>query len=84
MKEDILDQVGADSCFRIGKKFWELFFGFFFFFFFFFFGLFRVYPQHVEVPGLGVELELQLPSSATATAMPNLSPICDLCCSSQQ
>ena len=37
----------------------------FFFFFFFFFGL---HLPHIEVPRLGVELELQLPSYTTATA----------------
>ena len=38
--------------------------------------------QHIEVPSLGVELELQL--LATATAMPDLSCICNLHYSSQQ
>ena len=37
--------------------------------------------QHVEVPRLGVELELQLLAYATATTMPDLSHIYDLCCS---
>ena len=32
----------------------------------------------MEVPRLGVELELQLPAYATATAMPDPSHICDL------
>ena len=32
----------------------------------------------MEVPRLGVELELQLPAYATATAMPDLSHVCDL------
>ena len=32
----------------------------------------------MEVPRLGVELELQLPAYTTATATPNLSYICDL------
>ena len=32
----------------------------------------------MEVPGLGVELELQLPAYATATAMPDPSLVCDL------
>ena len=32
----------------------------------------------MEVPRLGVELELQLPAYATATATPDLSCICDL------
>ena len=34
--------------------------------------------RHMEVPRLGVESELQLPAYATATAMPDLSYICDL------
>ena len=34
--------------------------------------------QHMEVPRLGVESELQLPASTTATATPDLSRICDL------
>ena len=38
----------------------------------------------MEVPRLGVELELQLPAYATATAMPDLSHICDLHCSFRQ
>ena len=38
----------------------------------------------MEVPRLRVELEVQLPATATATAMQDLSRICDLDCSSQQ
>ena len=54
---------------------------FFFFFFFCFLGL----PlQHMEVPRLGVQLELQPPAYAIATAMPDLSRICDLYHSSRQ
>ena len=34
--------------------------------------------QPVEVPRVGVSLELQLPAYATATAMPDPSHICDL------
>ena len=37
--------------------------------------------QHLAVPGLGVESELQLPAYTTATAVQDLSRICDLCCS---
>ena len=37
-----------------------------------------LYPWHVEVPRLGVELELQLPAYAMATAMPGPSCVCDL------
>ena len=37
-------------------------------FFFFFFCFLGPHPQHMEVPRLGVELEMQLPAYATATA----------------
>ena len=33
---------------------------------------------HTEVPRLGVQSELQLPAYTTATAMPDLSIICNL------
>ena len=39
---------------------------------------------HMEVPRLGVELELHLTANTTATATPDPSHICDLCCSLQQ
>ena len=38
----------------------------------------------MEVPRLGVKLELQLPAYTTATAMPDVSCICDLHHSSWQ
>ena len=38
----------------------------------------------MEVPRLGVELELQLPASATTTAVKDLSHVCDLHRSSWQ
>ena len=38
----------------------------------------------MEVPRLGVELELQLPTYATATAMPDPSQVCNLHHSPQQ
>ena len=38
----------------------------------------------MEVPRLGVHSELQLPTYTTATAMRDLSPICELCHSLQQ
>ena len=41
----------------------------------------RLHLQHMEVPRLAVESELQLPAYSTATAPPGLSHICDLCCS---
>ena len=51
------------------------------FFIFVFLGL---HPQHMEVPTLGVELELQLPAYATATATWDLSQVFNLHHSSQQ
>ena len=42
------------------------------------------HPQHMEVPKLGVKLELQPPAYATAIAMPDLSLVCDLHHSSGQ
>ena len=51
--------------------------------FFFFFFLWP-HPQHMEVPRLGVELELQLLACITATATPDLSHIWDLHHSSRQ
>ena len=48
------------------------------FFFFFSFFFFRPHPWYMEVPRLGVELELQLSAYTTAKAMPDLSYICDL------
>ena len=38
----------------------------------------------MEVPRLGTELEMQLPAYAIATAMLDLSHICDLHCSLRQ
>ena len=34
--------------------------------------------RHVDVPGLGAELELELLAHATATASQDLSHVCDL------
>ena len=53
-------------------------------FYFVFFWLFRATSQHMDVPRLGVELELQLLAYATATATWDLSHVCDLHHSSQQ
>ena len=41
---------------------------------FFFFCFLGPPPQHMEVPRLGVEMELQLPASTTATATPRSEP----------
>ena len=49
--------------------------------FFFFLG---PYPQHMEVPGLGVKSELQLPAYATATGTPDPSYTCNRHCSFRQ
>ena len=43
----------------------------------FFFFFLRLHLQHMEVPGLGVSSELQLPPNAT-TAKPDMSCVCDL------
>ena len=55
--------------------------GFLLLFFFHFLGL---HPQHMEVPRLGVESELQLQAYARATATPDPSQVCDPHHSSQQ
>ena len=54
----------------------------FFFFFFFFFGF--GFSWHMEVPWLGVQLELQLPAYTTAPATPDQSRLFDLHHSSWQ
>ena len=46
--------------------------------------IFLFFPQHVEVPRLGVKSELQLPAYTAATAMWDPSCICDLQHSSRQ
>ena len=51
---------------------------------FFFFCFLVPNPWLVEVPRLGVKLELQLPACATAIATRDLSQVCDLHHSSQQ
>ena len=58
--------------------------GYLSFFLSFFYCFLRPYPQHMEVPKLGVQLELQLPAYITATARPDPSLIFDLNQSSQQ
>ena len=47
-------------------------------FLFFYFFFLRMHPQHMEVPKLGVKLELQPPVYTTATATQDLSCVCDL------
>ena len=56
--------------------FFNYFFHYFLIIFFIIFSFLQPYLWHIEVPGLGVESELQLP--ATATATPDLSHICNL------
>ena len=53
----------------------------FFHLFFFYIG---PHPQHLEVPRLGVKIDLHLPAYATSTAMQDPSRVCDLHYSSQQ
>ena len=62
------------QCFILqnGEKNYDASQGYLFFYFFVFLGL------YIEVPRLGVELELQLLAYTTATAMPGLSHVCDL------
>ena len=43
-----------------------------------------LHPQHMKVPRLGVQLELQLPTYTTATATPDPSLVFDLYHSSRQ
>ena len=52
--------------------------------FFVFLPFFGLLPRHVDVPRLGVELELQPPAYARATETSNPSHICDLHHSSWQ
>ena len=49
-----------------------------FFFFVFFFVFLGPHLRHMEVPRLGIELEMQLPAHATTMAMPDLNRICKL------
>ena len=56
----------------------------FYFFLSFFFCFLGLYPQHMEVPRLRVQSELQLPAYTTATAMEDPSQLWDLHHSSRQ
>ena len=53
-------------------------------FIFYFLIILGPHPWHMEVPRLGVTLELQLLAYATASATPDPSHSCDLHCSLQQ
>ena len=57
---------------------------FIYFFIFFIFCFLGLYPQHMEVPGLRIELELQLLTYTPTTATSDPSRVCDLHHSSQQ
>ena len=56
----------------------------FFLFIYLFLWFLGPYPWHMEVPRLGIELELQLLAYTTAAAMPDLSQVCNLHHSSWQ
>ena len=47
----------------------------------YYFFFLRPHLQHMEVPRLGMKLEVQLQTYTTAIATLDLSHICDLCCS---
>ena len=51
---------------------------------FVFWSFLGLHLRHMEVPRLGVELELQPPAYTTATAKPDLSCVCNLYHSSWQ
>ena len=55
------------------KVFWSDFFWFFFLFFFWFLEL---HLWHMDIPRLGVKMELQLPAYTTATATQDPSLVC--------
>ena len=56
----------------------------FYFYLFIYLVFLGLYPHHMEVPRLGVELEMQLLSYTTATAMPDPGWVCNLYHSSRQ
>ena len=58
--------------------------GRFLFLFLFLFCLLGPHPQHMEVPRLEVQLELQLLAYTTVTARPDPSHVCNLLWSSRQ
>ena len=66
-----------DTPFKVIIKQWLYFHGHFF-------NFLGLHLQHMEVPRLGVESQLQLSATATATAAPDLSCVCDLHHSSRQ
>ena len=76
----------SQNCYNLGTKGSNsFFFSFLFFFsFFFFFCFLGLHPEHMEIPRLVVESELQLPAYITATATRDPSHVCDLHHSSGQ
>ena len=52
--------------------------------FYFIFAFLGPYLQHMDIPRLGAESELQLPAYATATALPDPSHLCNPHCSLPQ
>ena len=71
--EDVINMVQKGRAYKC--------FGYFSLFFFVFLG---PHPQHIEVPKLGVESQLQLLAYTLATATPDPSHVWDLNRSSQQ
>ena len=77
--------IGHCETFFLKDSFLFFFLSFlFFFFFFFFFWFLLLPPQHMAVPSLGVQLELQLLAYTRATATQDLSHVYDLYNSSGQ
>ena len=79
---------GAGAAFKSktkqNKKDYSKFCLYSYFLCFFFLSFLGLHPQHMEVPRLGVELELSLLVCATVTAMQDPSHVCNLHHSSQQ
>ena len=72
------------TCMHIHRGMYIFIFFYFFLFFSFIFCFLRLFLQYMEVPRLGVKLELQLLAYTTTTAMQDLSCICELHHSSGQ
>ena len=83
-----LSHVGLKDCFKDQRNFsesiWLMAKRIFYIFFPFFFFFFSLHPWHMEVPILGVELELQLLAYTPTTAMPDPSRVFNLYRSSRQ
>ena len=75
--------LSPDLLFFLFFSFFLLFFFFYSFLFFFFLAFLSQHLKHVEVPRLGVPVELQPPAYITATATWDPSRFCDLHHSSQ-